>query len=530
MRILATYMGHESTATVYDNGKITTLELDKISGEKWLQGAKIPYTELARILTEALSYAGGNEFDVWINGSFDANNFNGQVWHQRLTRIVKARRVIHGPGHHLLHAYSALFQSPFEHALIMSVDGGGNDGHFNIYRADKKTGITLFEAIDRFDFGTVYGLFGSLSPEINEKHNFLNLAGKAMGLAPFYTPPKPLGKLDKEIRDKVATTYSGNGWSWVVNKLNMKKGWNNHNIHLDRHGYCVTMADELEARRVLYWSQYTLNHKMEAIITDRSYEMYGRYEAQLILTGGCAMNVTTNEYIRNMGIKTFVPCNPSDRGLSLGMIYWYLYLTGMEIPEGSQHFSGIPLIPDSLKQIKKKASIKSIAKLLKEGAIIGVAEGNNEIGQRALGRRSIIADPSIPGVKDRINSQVKFREIFRPFAPVVLEEHLDGFVTSDTSNLEFMGYAVETTDEFREKYPDVVHVDGTSRVQLCTDTKSTIYKLMKELGTPLLNTSFNIQGQPVIARESEAFAMLESGGLDAILLNGVLYKKPKCDK
>ena len=116
--------------------------------------------------------------------------------------------------------------------------------------------------------------------------------------------------------------------------------------------------------------------------------------------------------------------------------------------------------------------------------------------------------------------------MFRPFAPVVLEEHLHYFKTVSTDNLEFMGYAIQANDEFKEKFPDVVHVDGTSRVQLCTDTNSTVYKLMKELGTPLLNTSFNIQGQPIIARESEAFMMLEEGGLDAILLNGVLYKKP----
>ena len=93
-----------------------------------------------------------------------------------------------------------------------------------------------------------------------------------------------------------------------------------------------------------------------------------------------------------------------------------------------------------------------------------------------------------------------------------------------------MAYAVPVTDEFAEKYPAVCHVDNTARVQLVTDEDSTVYKLLKEIGTPLLNTSFNIQGQPIISRESEAFDMLNSGVLDGIVVNGVLYKKPKSDK
>ena len=89
-----------------------------------------------------------------------------------------------------------------------------------------------------------------------------------------------------------------------------------------------------------------------------------------------------------------------------------------------------------------------------------------------------------------------------------------------------MSFALECNDDFIEKFPAVVHVDGTARVQLCTDENSTVYKLMKELGTPLLNTSFNIQGQPIIARESEAFEMLEQGGLD-VLVHGVCIKNLK---
>lgn len=532
MKILATYLGHESSFTFYDNGKITTIELDKLVGDKWFSGQSIPAVEFADICEQAFDIIGTHEFDLWINGSWHNGDYNGHVWHTRFKNIIKAKRVIVGPGHHELHAWGSFYQSPFDKALTISTDGGGNDGVFNIYRCDKETGIHNFERIDRFDFGTIYGLIGALSREVDEKYHFLNVAGKAMGLAPFYKPNDPLTDKEKDVRTQVGLALSSKNMQPIYKKNKLPRETSNWNSNIRNKKSAITIKNNLDSRRYIYFLQNALNHKMNDIIVDRSYEVFSRYDGNVVLTGGVALNVTMNEFIKNeSGLNVFVPCNPSDRGLSLGMIYWYLYMTGEKIPEGSQHLTGIPLIGDGpIDPSKRKTSIKTIAKMIKNGAIIGVAEGTNEIGQRALGRRSIICDPSVPGIKDKINSQIKHREMFRPFAPVVLEEHLDYFESWNKDNLEFMSFALKCTDEFKEKFPAVVHVDGTARVQVCKDENSTVYKLMKELGTPLLNTSFNIQGQPIIARESEAFEMLEQGGLDAILVHGVLYKKPKSDK
>lgn len=532
MRILSTYLGHESNMTVWEDGKITIVELDKLTSDKWCQlerkGAPV---YIAEVLEEAFSFCGGNEFDIWINGSMAYGNRNGCIWPQKYKNIIKAKRIIEGPGHHELHAYCALFQSPFDKALIISSDGGGNDGVFSIYRADKELGIQLFEKIDRFDFGTFYGLLGSLSREINEKYNFLNIAGKAMGLAAMY---KPTGTAEeKKIRKAITKAYASGGYKYFVDKYRLPITWKERNVAVknpDRPPYLI--EDNYTTRAICYYSQRELQNKMNQIITDRTYELFSRYDGNLILTGGVAMNVVMNEFVKNtQGANTFIPCNPSDRGLSLGGLYWYMYLTGMDVPSGSLHNAGIPLIGDGpIDPSKRKTPIKTIANMIKKGKIIGIAEGNSEIGQRALGYRSIVCDPSIPGIKDRLNKQIKHREPFRPFAPIVLEEHLDYFKSYSKDNLEYMSYALETTKEFQEKYPAVTHVDGTARVQVVTDKNSTVYKLLKEIGTPLLNTSFNIQGQPIIARESEAFAMLKAGGLDAILVHGVLYKKPVVDK
>ena len=161
--------------------------------------------------------------------------------------------------------------------------------------------------------------------------------------------------------------------------------------------------------------------------------------------------------------------------------------------------------------------------MIKEGAILGIVEGDSEVGPRALGRRSIICNPSIREMKDTLNDSVKHREWYRPFAPIVLEEHLHYLDTHSTDNLEHMSYAVKTTLEFERNFPAVCHVDGTARVQVCDDKNSTVYKLLKEIGTPLLNTSFNVNGKPIISNTEDAYNMLPS--LDGIVVNGVLIKE-----
>ena len=184
----------------------------------------------------------------------------------------------------------------------------------------------------------------------------------------------------------------------------------------------------------------------------------------------------------------------------------------------------IPLIENKKFRKKRKTPIKTLAKMLKEGAILGIVEGNMEIGPRALGHRSIICDPSVKGIKDKLNKEVKHREPFRPFAPIVLEEHLPlYFERSDWSNLYTMSYAVKSTFNFEVDFPAACHVDGTARVQVCDDTESTVYKLLEEVGTPLLNTSFNDNGKPIISNVEDAYMMLPS--LDGIVVNGVLITK-----
>ena len=234
--------------------------------------------------------------------------------------------------------------------------------------------------------------------------------------------------------------------------------------------------------------------------------------------------VINNQKIKDRGFNVFVPPNPSDSGISLGSLFWFMHIAGIEIPDQDYKFSGIPLIENKKFRKKRKTPIKTLASMIQDGAILGIVEGDMEVGPRALGHRSIICDPSIKGIKDKINKDVKHREFYRPFAPIVLEEQLDQyFEREDWSNLEHMSYAVKAKIEFESKYSAACHVDGTARVQVCYDKDSTVYKLLEEVGTPLLNTSFNDNGKPIISNIEDAYMMLPS--LDGIVVNGVLITK-----
>ena len=525
MKIISTYSGHESNISFYVDGKITVVELDKLYGEKYLKLDLMSAVEQSELIELAMDTAGiENDFDIWVNGSYHGRR-NGVLEYRKMENIINAKRMLYGPGHHACHAHSAFWQSPFDRAWLISSDGGGNDGYFNIYQCTRKTGPTPDEQIDRFDFGTLYGLIAALCPQVGKSPAwFYDVAGKAMALA---------GQLDAktphDLKEIVRSIYSTSKGGFAdlgdytgvtdISKVNAL------NIKMSKHkGKFNHFNDQRLGLKIAKANQEVLEEKYQNIIDDRQYQL-GLYEDNLILTGGVALNVANNENLKNhLKCDVFVPPNPTDGGLSLGGLFWYMHLVGIEVPDQDWKFSGTPLIENvaKIKKRKRKSSIKTIAKMIKEGAILGIVEGDSELGPRALGRRSIICDPTNKDIAKKLNKDIKHREWYRPFAPIMLEEHLEGIETHSTNNLEHMSYAVKVSLDFERTYPAVVHVDGTSRVQVCTDKNSTVYKLLKEIGTPLLNTSFNDNGNPIVSNVEDAYMMLPS--LDGIVVNGMLIK------
>ena len=520
MRIVSTYAGHESSITVYEDGKITIVELDKFTGEKYFSLGKVSTVEQADIIEQVLDSVGvENDFDMWINGSYHQRN-NGILEVKKLENIINFKRTIHGPGHHLCHAHCAYWQSPFDKAFVISSDGGGNDGVFNMYRGNRKSGPLQMEQIDRFDLGNFYALVSSVIPQVGNTTKWIfDLAGKSMALSSYLDLPE-----DEELKKAVRQFYTGTSSKQFKEYLDLPRNWADHNQALSNAKHsALTIDNERIGYKIAKANQECFEEKFVNVINDRQYQI-GNCDDNIVLVGGCALNVVNNQKIKDMGFNVYVPPNPSDGGLSLGSMLWYLHLAQIEIPNQDFKFSGLPLVENKKFRKKKKTPIKTLANMIKEGAILGILEGNMEVGPRALGHRSIICDPSIKGMKDKLNESVKHREFYRPFAPIVLEEHLEQyFERQDWDNLEHMSYAVKAKIEFESKFNAACHVDGTARVQVCDDKDSTVYKLLEEVGTPLLNTSFNDNGKPIISNTEDAYMMLPS--LDGIVVNGVLITK-----
>ena len=227
-----------------------------------------------------------------------------------------------------------------------------------------------------------------------------------------------------------------------------------------------------------------------------------------------------------------MPPNPHDGSLSLGHIFSYKKPTS----QVNITYSGLPLLDrDKLDDYIKKYNAekidkKHIANLLKCGKIIGLVYGDSEVGPRALGNRSIVCDPNIIDMKDILNSKVKFREWYRPFAPFCKEEDaLLYFDSPNFDNLEFMSYAPRVKDEYIEKLPSITHIDNTARLQTVTEkSHSHFYELLTEFGklsetNVLLNTSFNIRGYPILSTIEDAIYALENTEMDHVVIEDYLF-------
>ena len=207
----------------------------------------------------------------------------------------------------------------------------------------------------------------------------------------------------------------------------------------------------------------------------------------LVFVGGCALNVSANRFLTKF--NTFIPCNPGDGGSAIGCVI------DKKIPANAYLGYEIP----------GEYPVTEIIQELKQNHMVGVAKGRAEFGPRALGNRSFLADPSLLDMKDRIN-QVKGREEFRPFAPMILKEDADAYFDSGIPS-PFMNTIRKAKLETIEKYPSIVHLDGTSRLQEVTEEphRTLLQEWKKETGCPmLLNTSLNIKGEPIVNTEEDA--------------------------
>ena len=264
-----------------------------------------------------------------------------------------------------------------------------------------------------------------------------------------------------------------------------------HNLHRGIHRWLPQglLPQNVAASAQWIWEEY---------LVETAKWMHHRLGVKnLVIAGGGALNCTANDRIRQLGLfdEVYVPANPGDAGLALGATAAHL-CRPLEIPTA---YLG--------HDIRRRVPINVVVSMLEAGEIVGIANGRAEWGPRALGNRSLLADPRSAGMQSRVND-IKGREHFRPFSPAVLDEHADDIFDVDHNNMQNMQFAVRCHDP--ESYPAVCHVDNTARIQMVDRYNPSVLRLILEewhrrTGCPmLLNTSLNGRGEPLVNTVADA--------------------------
>jgi len=391
--------------------------------------------------------------------------------------------------HHQSHAAYAFLTSGFEESDILAIDGRG--WQFNCIFVDRTGKI-----IDLSEQLSIGGLWNRLAQDIGL--GYLG-AGKVMGLAGY-------GNWNEDIADMIDLYLE------------------NPNHKLPRG------AKELLEKTKKQDTAYTLQKKTEQLIKEVVYPL--KTSNNICVAGGVAYNGYVNEMLTEHYDKVHVPPAVGDEGQALGTYMHADYVINNNIHDttvyaGTDWELDTALL-DEFNQSKKSFDevAKETAQAIADGKIVGWFQDKPESGNRALGNRSILADPRNPNIKDKINHYIKKREDFRPFAPAVLKEHYkDYFDTNQES--PYMSRIVSVKSN---KIPGVTHVDGTARIQTVSeDDNKKFYQIIEEFykitGIPvLLNTSFNCQ-EPIVETSADAINTFKKCGLDLLVLDNTIIRK-----
>lgn len=471
--------------------------------------------------------------------------------------------------HHLSHAASAFFCSPFKEAAILTVDGVGEWATASL-GIGEGTEIKLTKEI-RFphSLGLLYSAFTAfLGFEVNEGEY------KVMGMAPF-GKPRYVDKVYKLIRvsndgsfelDMGYFSFHYSAHQTFTAKFESLFGRPRDprsNFFTQESGYPRYYGDPPAnvsdlAKENQYYADLaaSIQKVTEEVLLGMAHRAYAETGLKnLCMAGGVALNSVANTRILKETPFEQIYIQPSagDGGGSLGAaLYAYHSLLGkprsfvMEHAYwGEQHSTGDAAAFLTANNIPferfddEERLIEKVVEGLCGGSVVGWVQDRFEWGPRALGNRSILADPRRSDMKDTVNVKIKFREPFRPFAPAVLMEDAEKFFSlPDAAShypARFMLYVVDVKPEKRSILPAITHVDGTGRLQTVQkDFNPRFYRLIETFGQStgvpvLLNTSFNLRGEPIVNTPAEAWNTFMKSGMDMLVLGDLVLEKRRAD-
>lgn len=451
-------------------------------------------------------------------------------------------------NHHESHANSVYYPSPFDEALILVADGSGEKVATTLWvgKGDEVSLLKEWQLPDSIGY-----FYAAMTEYLGFSVN--TGEGKVMGLAPY-------GKSDLGIREKLDKVLVEEPDGYHIDTSYIYHDKRSYSLrHTDKLVRLMGREPRVPEAQFQDWHNnlaWEVQHKLEAVLCNilrKAIKDTGIRD--ICLGGGIAMNCKANGVIAEMPETNgvFVVPASTDAGCSYGSALLHSSKNQVKnLKQQAKKFSvymgpsfSDQLVEDLLVEFKLRDKaiycendtvFEFTASKLKDGAIVGWFQDRMEMGSRALGNRSILANPAISEMKDKINREVKHREHFRPFAPAFLKDEAHRYMSISQEPESILTYswmlkAVQANKGVAEEIPAVVHVDNSMRPQIVSEEmNSRFYRLLSKFyevsQTPaLLNTSFNVRGEPIVCKPEEAIRCFYSTGLDVLVINNWVLVK-----
>jgi len=522
-----------------------------------------PFLKFERILETSVAFAprGFKQFcismPIWIKEKlFQKNIIFNEL--KKIDQNFQDVKKIKFSEHHLSHAASAFYPSPFDEALIVTSDGVGEWTTFSV-AIGKKNKIEIVKEINfPHSLGLLYSAFTYyLGFKVNSGEY------KVMGLAPYGEP-----KYTKKIFDNLIDVKDDGSF-----KLNMKYFSYPTGLTMVNKKFCELFDnDRRESENKLEQFHMDIAASIQSVTEIIMLKIVRNLKSEfniknLCMAGGVALNCVVNGKIEKEKIFDNIWIQPAsgDAGCSLGaaLAYWHLQLNQSRSTSSQDQMKGSYLGPNFNNEfirkeldmmgakytyLEDKNLFSFVAESLSKKNAIGWFRGRSEFGPRALGNRSIIADPRDFEMQKNLNLKIKFRESFRPFAPSILREDLDTYfdLSVDSPYMLFVSklknkykiisynsqkFGIEKLYEKRSTLPAITHVDYSARIQTVhRHTNEGFYELLQafkeKTGCPILvNTSFNVRGEPIVHSPQDAFNCFMGTGLDLLVIENFVLEK-----
>ncbi len=533
-----------------------------------------PFLKFERLLETYHAFAPGGlrsfltAMPVWIREKL----FMRTMLHRELQALDKSGAPLpplHFPEHHLSHAASAFFPSPFEEAAVLTIDGVGEWSTTSICKGSGNSLEVLREINFPHSLGLLYTAFTAYCGfKVNSGEY------KLMGLAPYGDPDSEETKRFREAIEKELVDIRPDG-SYLLNMacFDYATGLRMYNEAAWRRlfGIGPRTAESEDVEPVYMNMALAIQQVTEKIVLTLAATARKLTGSQnLCLAGGVALNCVANGKLLESGQfdKIWVQPASGDAGGALGaaLAWWHIGLGKERVPEPDDSMQGAYLGPAysrdeierSLKRfhapfqtmLDEQELVDRVADLLDEGKVVGWFQGRMEYGPRALGGRSILADPRNPEMQKRLNLKIKYREGFRPFAPAVREEDVAEYFDINVRS-PYMLMVRPVIDKLllplpenyknmslwdrlyqpRSTLPAITHIDNSARIQSVSQkTNPRFWALLESFKRRygcgvIVNTSFNVRGEPIVRSPEDAYVCFMRTEMDCLVLENLIFYK-----